>query len=539
MWQGKDSLNRTPRGDASPSRPALPLVALACAAGTAVALIWADAALARGFGGFGGFHGNTGMSRTSTFNTQTKARRVVISPNISKAMKPTRRVRVAQPPKYPGDGDGRRRPPRRPPVIVTFPGGPSGPIGPVGPGIVNLLPTGPAGLPPSAGGGAGGPPSGMPALDDRRYVPDEVLVAFAADVRAQAIVTFAQSQRLALLGVHRLPLINTVLYRFRITDRRLVSAVMGSVQGDRRIANIQPNFLYRLRQESTRSVPAGDAFQYVLSKLNVAEAHGIATGNQVPVAVIDSAIDQDHPELRGIIAARLDFGAAVPGHAHGTAMASAIAAHGRLLGLAPAVRILAARAFDASAVGAQGTSTRILDGLQWAVNSGARVVNMSFTGPADRKLHEIIAAARQRGVVLVAAAGNDGPQAPEAYPAAYPEVIAVTATDADDKSLAVANRGSYVAVAAPGVDIFVAAPNGGYDYSTGTSVAAAHVSGLAALLIERNPGLTPDAIRAILVRTARDLGPPGRDDEFGAGLVNAYDALLTQSAVTAERTPSQ
>ena len=141
--------------------------------------------------------------------------------------------------------------------------------------------------------------------------------------------------------------------------------------------------------------------------------------------------------------------------------------------------------------------------------------------------------------MLVAAAGNDGPQAPEAYPAAYPEVIAVTATDVDDKSLAVANRGSYVAVAAPGVDIFVAAPNGGYDYSTGTSVAAAHVSGLAALLIERNPGLTPDAIRAILVRTARDLGPPGRDDEFGAGLVNAYEALLTQSAVTAERTPSQ
>ena len=243
-------------------------------------------------------------------------------------------------------------------------------------------------------------------------------------------------------------------------------------------------------------MPAGDAFQYVLSKLNVAEAHGIATGNQVPVAVIDSAIDQDHPELRGIIAARLDFGAAVPGHAHGTAMASAIAAHGRLLGLAPAVRILAARAFDASAVGAQGTSTRILDGLQWAVNSGARVVNMSFTGPADRKLHEMIAAARQRGVVLVAAAGNDGPQAPEAYPAAYPEVIAVTATDVDDKSLAVANRGSYVAVAAPGVDIFVAAPNGGYDYSTGTSVAAAHVSGLAALLIERNPGLTFEVARS-------------------------------------------
>jgi subtilisin family serine protease len=106
----------------------------------------------------------------------------------------------------------------------------------------------------------------------------------------------------------------------------------------------------------------------------------------------------------------------------------------------------------------------------------------------------------------------------------------VTATDADDKLLPVANRGSYVAVAAPGVEIFVAAPGGGYEFTTGTSVATAHVSGLAALLIARNPSLTPDAVQTILMRTAKDLGPQGRDDEYGAGLVDAYEALLTQAA---------
>jgi subtilisin family serine protease len=151
-------------------------------------------------------------------------------------------------------------------------------------------------------------------------------------------------------------------------------------------------------------------------------------------------------------------------------------------------------------------------------------------------MHEMLAAAHRNGMVLVAAAGNNGPQAPEAYPAAYPEVIAVTATDIDDKLFDGANQGRYVSVAAPGVDVLVAAPNGGYDFTTGTSVATAHVSGLAALLLERDPVLTPDAVRAILMRTARDLGPAGRDDQFGAGLVDAYEALLTLAPATAERT---
>jgi subtilisin family serine protease len=225
-------------------------------------------------------------------------------------------------------------------------------------------------------------------------------------------------------------------------------------------------------------------------------------------------------------------------HRHGTAMAGAIAAHGKILGIAPAARILAARAFDPTAVGASSTTTRLLDSLQWASDSGARIINMSFAGPSDPRLHEMIAAARRKGATLIAAAGNEGPSAAPAYPAAYPEVVAVTATDVDDHAFRQSNRGRYLAVAAPGVDIFVAAPNAGYDMTSGTSVAAAHVSGIAALLLERYPGLTPDALQAILLRTAKDLGTPGRDEEFGAGLVNAYDALNALAPQTAERTPA-
>lgn len=438
----------------------------------------------------------------------------------------------------PGNGDRppRHHPPRwphKPPIVVGFPTVPSGPTGVVN---VNLPP--PGNPPGSAAGGTGGgaPSATVAATVNGNFVPDEVLVRFTASASQQAIVSFAQDQRLALLGIHRLPAINAVMYRFRITDRRQVPVVMGSVQTDARVALVQPNYVYALQDAGAAAAPPGDPMQYVVSKLHLPQAHDLATGERVLVAVIDSGIDSAHPELKGVVAGRFDAFKGEPApHKHGTAMASAIAAHGRLLGVAPAAHILAVRAFDDARAGAHATTTRILDGLQWIAGSGARVVNMSFTGPADSSMHEMIASLRRKGLVLVAAAGNDGPRAAAAYPAAYQEVIAVTATDADDYLLNVANHGGYVAVAAPGVDVFVAAPGGAYDFTTGTSVAAAHVSGLAALLIARNPGLTPDALQSILMKTAKDLGPQGRDDEFGAGLVDAYEALLTQAPATADR----
>src|SRR4249920_822445 len=133
--------------------------------------------------------------------------------------------------------------------------------------------------------------------------------------------------------------------------------------------------------------------------------------------------------------------------------------------------------------------------------------------------------AHDKGVVLIAAAGNQGPSSPPLYPAADPNVIAVTATDAKDELLAQANQGAYVAVAAPGVDILEPAPNGGYQVTTGTSVAAAHVSGIAALLLDHDPTLNAAAIRDILTSSAKHHTPDGRDDQFGWGLVDPYRAL--------------
>ncbi|HEY0569194.1 MAG TPA: S8 family serine peptidase, partial [Xanthobacteraceae bacterium] len=128
------------------------------------------------------------------------------------------------------------------------------------------------------------------------------------------------------------------------------------------------------------------------------------------------------------------------------------------------------------------------------------------------------------------------PKSPPLYPGSDPNVIAVSATDSEDKLFAASNRGSYISVAAPGVDILLPAPDQGYQVTSGTSFAAAHVTGIVALMLQRNPDLTPAAVRKVLESTARDIGPKGRDDQFGAGLADAFKAIMAVPAI-AKRDP--
>jgi subtilisin family serine protease len=249
-----------------------------------------------------------------------------------------------------------------------------------------------------------------------------------------------------------------------------------------------------------------------------------AKGGNVLVAVIDSKIDAQHPDLQGVIVDSIELiDPAGRAEAHGTAVAGVIAAQGRqrVMGVAPAARILAVRALGDS----RGTGFNIIKGIEWATGRGAHVINMSFAGPRDPLMARALAAANRRGIVLVAAVGNAGPKSPPLYPADDPHVIAVTATDEDDRLFPASNRGRHIAVAAPGVDIELLAPGEGYQFASGTSLAAAHVSGIVALLLERKPGLSPGAVRHVLRSTARELGPQGLDDQFGAGLADALKAI--------------
>ena len=163
---------------------------------------------------------------------------------------------------------------------------------------------------------------------------------------------------------------------------------------------------------------------------------------------------------------------------------------------------------------------------------------MSFVGPRNELLETACRNARARNMVLIAAAGNNGPKAPFGYPAAYAGVTAVTATDEQDRLMQQANRGPYVYLSAPGVDM-IAPVGGGSDLVTGPSFAAAIVSGAVANLIRSNPERSADWIEKALAETATDLGNAGRDGDFGYGLLNAKAADAAKEADTAKDRRSQ
>jgi hypothetical protein len=372
--------------------------------------------------------------------------------------------------------------------------------------------------------------SGVPPVGERRFVPDEVVVGLPSALSAQALDAMARRHRLVRLEAERIGLTSTTFHRWRITDQRSVSDVIRALEADGSVRAAQPNYRFTLQQGAAPGGAPALVTQYTVDKLNLPQAHRLATGNRCLIAVIDSGVDVSHPEIAAAIAARFDaVDPTAPPHDHGTAIAGAIVAHGNLTGVAPTARILAIRAFSAT----ESTTLAILKSIDWAIGRGARIINMSFAGPHDPEIGRALAAARQKGVLLIAAAGNAGPQSSPLYPAADPNVIAVSATDAEDRLLAQSNRGRHIALAAPGVDIVLPARGGGYQVTSGTSVAAAHVSGVAALLLELKPGLAPDAVRKILQTTAKDLGPKGRDDQFGAGLADAYRAVLSLRPGTA------
>ena len=370
--------------------------------------------------------------------------------------------------------------------------------------------------------------SRVPPAGERRFVATEVLVALPSNLTQQALDALARRHRLARVESQGIGITGTTLHRWQITDQRSVADVVRALEADTGVRAAQPNYRFALQQ--TQDSAAGD-YQYAVAKLRLPQAHRLATGGSVLVAVIDNGIDTAHPELANVIAGSFDAtDRPAPPAPHGTGMAGTIAAHARLTGVAPAARILAIRAFTPSGKADESTSLAVLKSIDWAVANGARVINMSFAGPHDPELALALAAAAKKRVVLVAAAGNAGPKSAPLYPAADPNVIAVTATDPDDKLFVQSSRGRHVAVAAPGVEILAPAPGGTYQITTGTSVAAAQVSGIVALLLETKPGLTPQAVRKALLSSARDLGPKGRDDQFGAGLADAYGAVQALTA---------
>lgn len=360
-----------------------------------------------------------------------------------------------------------------------------------------------------------------------QFKPGEIVVMVRGEEPDVVAVQVAQSYNLILLETMSLTLLGTSrVYRFSVPDGRPVETIVAAVTNVPGVGFASTDSYYWLQGGIGKQAD----LQYALPKMHVAAAQAMVSGRGMTVAVIDSGVDASHPSLKNANLTLYDAvnGGVLGPDMHGTAITGIIAASGDIRGVAPGAKILAMRAFAAERPGAPPvtSATTLARAVDVAFSQGARIFNMSFAGRRDPLLIEMIDAAYARGAVFVAAAGNEGPDAPPAYPAAHDKVIAITATDQADALYGQANRGGYVLAAAPGVDILAPVMGKGFDYLSGTSFAAAHVTGIIALLMERNPQLTTEMIRRVLVKAARDLGAKGQDHDFGAGLTDAYGALL-------------
>ncbi|GAA3338774.1 type VII secretion-associated serine protease mycosin [Amorphoplanes nipponensis] len=282
--------------------------------------------------------------------------------------------------------------------------------------------------------------------------------------------------------------------------------------------------------------------QWYLQSLRIAQAHRITQGEGVTVAVIDSGVWAGHPDLKGAVLPGYNVLGKGDGRedleGHGTGVAGIIAARGRsgnrgVLGVAPAAKVLP--------VSPAGSPLVVAKAIDWAVEHGAKVINMSFLTAGSDGLAAAVKRAADSDVVLVGGSGNNDEVGTDSeYPAAYPEVLAVGATDRAGKVAAFSHRGPQLDLTAPGVDIAVANGDPGREYQRveGTSVSTAIVSGAAALIRAEYPALTAAQVVDVLESTAVDKGDPGRDDAYGFGELDVVGALSAAATVAPGPTTS-
>jgi type VII secretion-associated serine protease mycosin len=273
--------------------------------------------------------------------------------------------------------------------------------------------------------------------------------------------------------------------------------------------------------------------QWHLGYLNVAEAQRLGNdGAGISVAVIDSGVDATHTDLAGNVTAGADF--VKPGgdgrldiDGHGTAMAGLIAGHGHgtasgALGIAPKAQVVPVRVTEVYAP----VGDRDAQGISWAAQHNVKVMCVAVGGPAnDPKLQKTVEQAQAADIVVVAAVGNRTQVNRVVYPAAYPGVIAVSGVDKQGNHADVSVTGPEVTLAAPAVDVVSTDPNNRYSSGLGTSAATAIIAGVAALVRAKYPQLSATEVVHRLTATATDKGAPGRDSEYGYGIVNPVAAL--------------
>lgn len=395
---------------------------------------------------------------------------------------------------------------------------------------------------------ASGAPLAAPARENEQvrpqepgYQPGEVLVRIKPGFRTASLPALEGSRRIRALLQSEIE-----VWQVPAGEEEALAAQLRTLPG---VLYAEPNYLVQIFGEPN---DPGFSSQWGHAQLNSLEAWEVSTGSsEVVVAVIDTGVDPDHPDLAGKLVPGYDFvdGDASPrdGYGHGTFVAGIAAARTNnalgMAGMSWGARIMPLRALDSNG---SGSTADIIDAVEWAVQNGADVINMSFGNYKYSSLLEsTLVSAHNAGVLLVAAAGNDGIHAPT-YPASYPHVLGVGATDRNGKRASYSNVSLNVDVMAPGgTGAGCSDPNGifstlptyavtlsasckaEYGYLHGTSFAAPAVSGLAALIRGLSPALGPGEVSRVITSTAVSMGGPFL---HGYGRVDALAAVQEVSA---------
>lgn len=264
----------------------------------------------------------------------------------------------------------------------------------------------------------------------------------------------------------------------------------------------------------TSSIDQYAKLQHQLNTLELTQAHHWSRGHGTKVSIIDTGADLEHPELKSRIASHHDFveatGGAFSADAHGTAVAGVIGADSNngvgIIGVAPSSQLSVLKAcwYRQDSAQAICNSFTLAKALSHAIESDANIINLSLGGPSDALLSRLVTHALNRGIVVVAAAPK---QTCCGFPAEIADVIVVEPNDQPDSHFTLPRS----SIKAPGVDILVPVPQGGYDFATGSSLSAAHVSGIVALLVARQPDLTAKQISSLLANSQ-----PASDESVNA-----------------------
>jgi len=361
-------------------------------------------------------------------------------------------------------------------------------------------------------------PAGPQAPD---FAPDEIVTLALTEADLAVLV----GQGFTVLDEQALEALDTTSRRLRIPNDLTLDEAREAARGVPSGQDADFNHYYRSEQAFSSSCRGVDCPARILVDWPLDLSRDGGCGNGVRIGMIDTGINAAHTTFTGADLEVLRLGdEALPesGALHGTAVAALLVGDpgSRSPGLVPGASLIAVDAFHSSGGDERTDVFTLLSGLDHLAEARVSIINLSLAGPPNAVLERAVTQlVEAEDIVLVAAVGNDGPAADPAYPAAYASVIAVTAVDRDGVVYRRAITGSHVDIAAPGVDVWTAASISGARPKTGTSYAVPFVTAAAAILRDTRPELRAAEVAAALQALARDIGDPGPDNVYGAGLV--------------------